>query len=296
MHFPCLSTTTASRVARIIGLLALTAVLAACNAIKLGYNNLDEVAYWWLDGYVDFTDEQATLVRQDIARIHLWHRTHELPRVGALLRELEELAPNDISTPRACAFVPALRERLQAVADQAEPAVVTLAMGLGPQLQHLERKYEKNNADYRKEWVKLSPAEQADKRVRKFLERGEMIYGALDEPQRIALRRQVEQSVFDPRRILAERQRRQQDALQTLRKLTGQPVPFSEARRLLRDYLARAQESPDAAYRGYQEKLVEESCRSFAALHNSTTASQRAAAVRQLRAYQRDFAELAARR
>ena len=78
-----------------------------------------------------------------------------------------------------------------------------------------------------------------------------MIYGRLDEPQRAVLRRQIEQSIFDPHRILAERQRRQQDALQTLRKLAGQPV------RIRRGAVAWCaacssgrRQSPDAAYRG----------------------------------------------
>ena len=45
---------TASRVARIIVLLTLAVALAGCSAIKLGYNTLGEVAYWWLDSYIDF--------------------------------------------------------------------------------------------------------------------------------------------------------------------------------------------------------------------------------------------------
>ena len=288
-------TTISSTVARIIGLLAVAAALAGCSAIKLGYNNLGEVAYWWLDGYMDFTEEQAAPVREDLARLHLWHRTQELPRLQAVLRAFEELVPGDISAAQACAFVPQLRERLQAVTESAEPAVVTLAMGLGPdQLRHLERKYQKNNADFRKAWGQLSPSELIDKRLRQFLERSEMIYGRLDAPQRSALRRHIEQSIFDPQRILAERQRRQQDALQTLRKLAGQPVPFSEARGLLRGYLERAQYSPDPAYRSYQQALMEEACRGVSVLHNSTVGAQREAAVQRLRAYQRDLRELSA--
>ena len=290
MHFPCFLT-------RIIGLLAACAALAGCSAIKLGYNNLDEVTYWWLDGYVDFTEEQATRVREDLARLHLWHRTQELPRLVTVLRSLEELVPGDINPAQACAFVPPLRERFDAVTDRAEPVIVTLAMDLQPdQLQHLERKYQKNNSDFRKEWVRLAPTELNTKRLRQFLERSEMIYGRLDEPQRSALRRQIEQSIFDPRRILAERLRRQQDALQTLRKLAGQPVGFSEARRLLRGYLERAQVSPDPDYRNYQQALVKEACRNASVLHNSTTPAQREAAVQRLRAYQRDLRELSAQR
>jgi hypothetical protein len=297
MQIPCFLTTLSSTVARIIGLLAVAAALAGCSAIKLGYNSLGEVAYWWLDGYVDFTEEQATRVREDLARLHLWHRTQELPRLRTVLRSLEELMPGDISAAQACAFVPQLRERFKAVTDSAESAVVTLAMGLGPgQLLHLERKYQKNNSDFHKKWVGLDPTELNDKRLRQFLERSEMIYGRLDEPQRGALRRQVERSIFDPQRILAERQRRQQDALQTLRRLAGQPVDFSEARRLLRGLLERAQQSPDPAYRSYQRALMEEACQNASVLHNSTSAAQREAAVQRLQAYQRDLRDLSAQR
>ena len=295
MHIPGFLTANASRFARIIGLLALAAALAGCSALKLGYNNLDEVAYWWLDGYISFNDEQAPLAREDLARLHLWHRTQELPRLAGMLRSMEELAPGDITAAQACAFVPQLRERLDALTERAEPAVITLALGLSPdQLRHLERKYEKNNAGYRKDWIKPSPAAQHEKRLKLFLERAEMLYGRLDDPQRDVLRRQIEQSIFDAKRVLAERQRRQQDALKTLRQIAGQSVEFVQARRLLRGYLERVQQSPDTAYRTFQQALIDEGCRSFAALHASTTPAHREAAVRRLQAYQRDLRDLSA--
>jgi len=293
MDFPFFLMTIASRLGRIIGLLALASALAACSAIKLGYNNLDEFAYWWLDNYVDFSDDQASRVREDLVRLHRWHRAHELPRLIAVLHGMEQVAPGDISAAQACTFFTRLQERLDVLADQAEPAVVTLATGLAPeQLAHLERKYRKNNAEFRKEWIRPTPAELAEKRFEQFLERSEMVYGKLDEPQRAVLRRQVQQSVFDPKRILAERQRRQQDALQTLRKVAGQPIPLEEARNLLRGYLDRVREPPDAAERAHRQALINEGCSTFAALHNSTSAAQRDAAARRLRAYQRDLREL----
>lgn len=276
-------------------MLALAAALAACSAVKLGYNNLADVAYWWLDSYADFDDEQATRVREDLARLHLWHRARELPRLAHMLHSMEELAAGDITPAQACQFVTQLRERFNATAAHAEPAAVTLAISLAPeQLQHLEHKYARNNAQYRKEWIRPSPTDVAEKRFKLFLDRTESVYGGLDEKQRTVLRRQLERSTFDGQRVLAERMRRQQDALQTLRKLAGEPVSFDDARGLLRGYLARAQESPDPVHRQYQQGLIEESCRVFAGLHNSTTALQRQAAVRRLRAYRRDLRELAA--
>jgi hypothetical protein len=284
-----------SRLGRIIGLLGLALGLAACSAIKLGYNTLDDVAYWWLDSYVDFTDEQASRVREDLGRLHQWHRASELPQFATLLVRMEQLAAGDVSPAQACTVFTQFRERLDAVAQRAEPAVVTLATGLAPeQVAHLERRYEKNNADYRKNWILPPRPEQVEKRFDQFIERAEMVYGKLEEPQRKVLRTQLEGSVFDPRRVLAERQRRQRDLLQTLRKIAGTPVSFGEARNLLRGYLDRVREPPDAGDRAYQQALINEGCAIFATLHNSTTAVQREAGLRRLRAYQRDLRELAA--
>ncbi|RYF55635.1 MAG: hypothetical protein EOO29_53555, partial [Comamonadaceae bacterium] len=284
-----------SRLGRIIGLLGLAAVLAACSAIKLGYNTLDDVAYWWLDSYVDFTDEQASRVREDLGRLHQWHRATQLPQFATMLASVEHLAAGDVTPAQACTVFAQLRERLDAVAQRAEPAVVTLATSLSAdQLAHLERRYEKNNADYRKNWMLPPKPEQVDKRFTQFLERSEMVYGKLEEPQRKVLRTQLEGSAFDPRKVLAERQRRQRDLLQTLRRIAGVPVSFEEARGLLRGYLDRVREPPDAPDRAYQRALINEGCAIFATLHNSTTATQREGALRRLRAYQRDLRELTA--
>jgi hypothetical protein len=287
----------ASRLARIIGLLALFYVLAGCSAIKLGYNNADDLVFWWLDSYLDFTDEQAPRVREDLARLHRWHRTSELPQFGLILADMERLAPADITPAQACAFVVRARERLDALAAQAEPAVVTFAMSLSPdQLAHLERKYEKVNADFRKEWVTPPPGEQADKRFDQFVQRSEMIYGTLEETQTLALRREMQQTVFDSKRVLHERRQRQRDALQTLKQVAGQPIEFAQARRIMRGFLDRIREPADPASRAYQQALIDEGCRTFAALHNSTSTAQREVAARRLRAYQRDLRELAAQK
>jgi hypothetical protein len=121
-----------------------------------------------------------------------------------------------------------------------------------------------------------------------------MIYGRLDEPQRLVMRERVEHSIFDAARLLAERRRRQQDALQTVRKLAGQPVSLTQARALIHGLIERAIDPPEPGARKYQDALIQEGCRNLSALHNSTSAEQRQAAARRLQAYQRDLKELAA--
>ncbi|WP_256856555.1 DUF6279 family lipoprotein [Variovorax sp. KK3] len=282
-------------VARIIGVVLATIVLGACSTIKLAYNNLPELSYWWLDGYLDFDGSQTPRVRDELAELLAWHRRNELPKVAALLREAQALAPGDITPQQACGFADRIRERLLAVAVQAEGPGTTLALSLGSaQLQQLERKYEKNNADYRKEWLDRTPARWQEKRFDRFLERNEDFYGPLEPAQRELLKTQVAQSVFDPRLLDRERRTRQQEALTLLRRFQQVRTTPTEARAAIHTYVLHIASPPPGAWRDHAEALQQEGCRNLAELHNSTSARQREQAVRRLQAYERDLDQLAA--
>jgi hypothetical protein len=280
---------------RIIVLLSVAVALAGCSAIKLGYNSLPQAGAWWLDGYVDFSDDQEQRMREDIARLHQWHRREELPKIGALLQQAERMVAGDMTGDEVCALVPPIRLRIAAIFERAEPAAVTLALGLQPaQLTHLQRKYEKNNREYRKDWVDLKTGDLRDKQFKQYVDRMETVYGRLEDSQRDIVRGQVERSLFSAKTSLRERQRRQQDILQTLGKLAGQPVPLSEALAAIHHLVERGLRSPDPKYRNYEASLIQQGCANLAAVHQSTTPQQRQSAVRRLRAYQRELEELAA--
>jgi len=283
--------------ARIIGVLLLAAALGACSAIRLAYNNLPTVSYWWLDGYLDFDSEQAPKVRDELAQLLDWHRQNELPRISSLLQEAQALAPGEVTPAQVCTMADRIRERLLAVTDHAETAGAQLALSLtAAQLQQLERKYAKNNATYRKEWLDRTPAQVQEKRYDQFLDRTEDFYGRLSTEQRELLRQQVAQSVFDPKLADAERRQRQQEALALLRGFVADKPTPAEARAALHAYIQRVAEPPPGRWRDQQQALLEEGCRNTAALHNGTTASQRAQAVRRLQAYQEDLRQLVAAR
>ena len=280
--------------ARIIGLLCVCVALCACSAIQLGYNTLPQVGLWWLDGYVDFNDDQQRRARDDLARWHQWHRRQELPKLGGLLEQIEAMAAAPTTADAACAFVPAFRARMASAADFAEPAAVTLALSLTPpQLVHLKHKFDRNNMDYRKDWIEISPRQLREKRLKHDQERMERIYGSLDQARQSTMREQVAHTVFDPQLNLLERLRKQQDILQTVSRLAGQPVSLGDARTAVHALIERTLQSPDARYRTYQDALIQEGCANLAALHNSFTAEQRQKAVQRLGAYRRDLNELA---
>lgn len=284
-----------AKLARIIGAVVLGATLAACSAVKLGYNNLPELAYWWLDGYVDFDGAQTPKVRNELSGLLAWHRQNELPQIATLIRKAEALAPQDVTPAQACAFTEDIRARLLAVTTRAEMPGAELAVSLGDaQLQTLERKYAKVNAEYASDWLKRSSAGQQDKRYEQFLDRNEDFYGRLDSTQRALLRQQVAQSVFDVRRVDAERRKRQQEALALLRRFAAERTPAADARPLLHAYIQRVSEPPAGPWRDYQQAVLEEGCRNVSALHNATTPAQRQKAVERLRAYGADVRDLMA--
>ncbi|MBC5784669.1 hypothetical protein H8N03_17100 [Ramlibacter sp. USB13] len=283
------------RMPAIILALGLALALSGCSAIKLGYANLPELLYWWLDGYADFSDAQAPRMRDELARLHRWHRQQELPPVVDVLARMEALAPGDITPQQACGVVADAQARLRAAAHGAGPAAGAIAASFSDaQLRHIERRFRRSNDKFRKESVDVPPAEAHEKRYEQMLDRLETVYGRLGDAQRQVLRDGVAQSAYDAARILADRQRRQQDLLQTLRHVSRARMAPEEARGQLLAWLDRAMHSPDAAYRTWQEGLVQEGCRMFAAVHRSTTAAQREHAVRRLQAYQRDLRELSA--
>jgi hypothetical protein len=286
-----------AELARIIGVLVLVAALGACSAIRLAYNNLPEVSYWWLDGYFDFDSTQTPKVRDELAQLLAWHRQNELPKVIALLQEAQGLATGEVTAAQACSVADQIRERLLAVTERAEPASTELALSLGEsQLQQLERKYAKNNTEYRKDWLDRTPAQVHEKRYDQFLDRAEDFYGRLTAEQRDLLKQQVAQSVFNPQLADTERRKRQQEALAMLRGFsTTKPSP-AEARAALHAYVQRIAEPPPGPWRDQQQALLQEGCRNTAAMHNITSASQREQAVRRLQAYQNDLRQLVAAR
>ena len=281
-------------------MLALAVLLSACSAVKIGYNQLPTLAYFYLDGYADFTDAQSLQVKSELTKLQAWHRQTQLPAYADLLDRLQPLLQGTITPAQVCAVWPDVRRQLLMVPTQAEPAVAVLAMSLQPeQLQQMQRKFSRGNADYRKDFIDATPAAVRAKRYEQATSRAEMLYGSLNEQQLKRIGQLVEVLGFNAPLVYAERLRRQQDTLQTLRTITaagsttGLTANTAAAQRQLKALLERTLASPDAAYREYMEKNIQENCQAIAELHNSTTDVQRRKALRVIQGYAVDFRTLA---
>ena len=278
---------------RIIGALFLL-VLGGCSAVKIGYNNAPALAYWWLDGYVDFHDAQAVQVRDSLAGLHAWHRKTELPLYADVLRQVQRMAAGPVTPQQVCEISDQVRARVNSLGEQASEGMSRVVPTLKPpQLRHLAQQFDKHNQSWREEWLDGTPAERTARRLDKALERAEGFYGRLDEPQRAVLRQSIQNSAFDATLAWRERQRRQQDLLQVLRE-HSQGVRAAHVKAEILALHQRNMDSPDPAYRGMFERVVSDSCRDLAALHNSTNANQRRELLKTLKNYENDLKALMA--
>ena len=282
---------------RIICLCAVSLLLASCSAVKVGYSQLPEITYWWIDSWIDTSDAQAPRLRRELDELAQWHRNVELPQLVVLLQKMQRLAPGAISPAQACAEFEGVRERFNVLTARAEGLILWLAPALSPaQLDHLAAKYAKTNKEWEADWLRSTPAEQLKRRLKQSVERSEMLYGSLDEAQVQLLRAELAASSHNPQMLWTERLRRQDDILQTLRRVSAGNLPAQATRESLSGLLVRLATSPAPAGRAYSETTLRENCALFSRLHNSTTPVQRTRAVENLRKYEDDFRALVASR
>jgi hypothetical protein len=297
---------------RIISLAMLIISVQGCSTVRLAYNQAPLAAYWYLDDYVDFSEEQKPAVKAALNELHHWHRQTQLPAYIETLQKMQRQMTEPLTPSRACEFYQEVQERLMmslegAVRLDQTPAASFNLQKLATldrnQLLNMERKFAKSNVKYREDYLSGSPRQVAEKRFEQAVSRTESLYGKLDERQQALLQTRLEQSGFDPEMAYAERLRRQQDILQALRSLASPGAVGSAAMTpaaaktvaagpALEGVFSRAVFSPDISFREHARRIRMQNCQTFADVHNSTTPAQRQKALAKLQGYEQDLRAL----
>lgn len=277
----------------IIGVLLLA--LAGCSAVRLGYNNGPTLAYWWLDGYLDFDGSQADRVRAGLDDWFAWHRRTQLPEYATAIAALGARAAGPVSAEQVCAWTDEWRQRLDRATERILPAAARLLPDVTPaQWDRLARRQAEKLAENRAEFAPADPVERRQGQLRRAVERAETMYGTLEAPQRRLLASLLAESPFDADRWLADREARNADLLRTLKSLQAGPLTPPQRIDGLRALSQRLQRSPDPVVREAQRRAGEFNCRAAAELHNSTNPRQREHLRQRLASWEEDLRALAA--
>jgi hypothetical protein len=287
---------------RIIGLAVVLLVVAGCSMVRLAYDQAPTLVYWWIDGYVDVSGEQAPKLRDAVDAWFAWHRRSQLPEYAALLARAQSEVLEPSTAAQMCAWSAEVERRLDLALEAAVPAAAELMLTLTPeQLLHVERRMAKDNEEARADFLQADAAERQAASFKRTLGRFETLYGRLDAQQRERLAAMLATSTFDPERWLAERRARQRETLRTLTMVStaarnggDRDAVLRQAEAAVRLLVERSLRSPRPDYRAYQQRLKQDNCLLAANMHNAMMPAQRQTARAKLKGWEDDVRALMA--
>ena len=275
----------------------MSVILTGCSAVRLGYNNLPDIASWWLDSYIDFTDTQGPQAKVALQKLQTWHRKEELPAIAELLVQAQTLAPQNITPEQACKIWEAAQVRIESfVQESSRLAAPVVSQLSAKQLKHLEKEWATRNEDWKKQWVQGTPDSRIKKRVDLAAERFNSFYGDLNLEQRQVLKQQFLQSTWSPEASYQRRLKRQQEQLIALQamssEITKPAMSLAQVEKSLQYLILQSVRPKDAGDLSKQLQLEQQACQNLAQLHNTMTPAQRLKAQRKLKDYETDVREL----
>jgi len=275
----------------------MSVILTGCSAVRLGYNNLPDIASWWLDSYIDFSDTQGPQAKAALQKLQTWHRKEELPAIADLLVQAQTLAPQNITPEQACKIWEGAQVRVESfIQESSRLAAPVVSQLSAKQFKHLEKEWASRNEDWKKQWVQGTPDSRIKKRVDLAAERFNSFYGDLNLEQRQVLKQQFLQSTWSPEASYQRRLKRQQEQLMALQamssEITKPAMPLPQVEKALQSLILQSVRPKDAGELSKQLQLEQQACQNLAQLHNTMSPAQRLKAQRKLKDYEIDVREL----
>jgi hypothetical protein len=275
----------------------MSVILTGCSAVRLGYNNLPDIASWWLDSYIDFSDTQGPQAKAALQKLQTWHRKEELPAIAELLVQAQTLAPQNITPEQACKIWEGAQVRVESfIQESSRLAAPVVSQLSAKQFKHLEKEWASRNEDWKKQWIQGTPDSRIKKRVDLAAERFNSFYGDLNLEQRQVLKQQFLQSTWSPEASYQRRLKRQQEQLIALQamssEITKPAMPLPQVEKALQSLILQSVRPKDAGELSKQLQLEQQACQNLAQLHNTMSPAQRLKAQRKLKDYETDVREL----
>lgn len=277
-------------------MLLFACLLAGCSALRLGYANGDTFVYWWLNSYVDFTDNQKPWVKAHIDNLLAWHRKTQLKDYAQVLSLVQQRLQQKVTPADVLGDYAVLKKRTLLVVDKAMPELTDLALSLQPQqIAYLEKKFASNNEKYRKEYLQGSLEKRQERRYEQVMKHAEYWFGNFSEEQEAQIRAASYARPLNNELLLAERMRRQQELIRILKKLHAERPTREAATAMLKDYVAVSTEHfTYAENKAFFDASSDGTAQMAAQIINLATPAQKAHAMKRLQKWIEDCNAMAA--
>lgn len=205
---------------RTLLLIAMMVAVAGCSSIRFTYNHGDTLLYWWLNNYLDLDSDQSGFVKKDIDSLFQWHRKTQLKDYTQLLANGQRQLAGNMTQADLMADYRDIKARTELLAYKALPELAELARTVRPeQIAQMEKKFAKNNEDFRKKFMRGDLEDRQKARFKKSMEQFDLWFGRFSSEQETVLRKASDARVLDNDIWLDERVRRQKRIVAVLRKV-----------------------------------------------------------------------------
>jgi hypothetical protein len=278
-------------------LMLLIVVAAGCSSIRLTYDHGDTLLYWWLNAYVDLDSDQKAWVKQDIDKLFQWHRKTQLNDYAQFLAGAQkQLQADKVTQADLLADYDDVMKRTQALLIRALPDLTDLARSLKPeQIEAMEKKFAKNNDEFRKKNMKGDAAKQQQFRYDKSMEQFELWFGSFSDEQEAQIRKASDARPLDNQLWLDERMRRQNAILAAVRKVQSEKLGKEATTALLRDLINDSfGPSQHAGHEAFFESYKVGTAQLVLTVIKLANAEQKDHAIKRMQGWIDDFKGLAA--
>jgi hypothetical protein len=169
---------------RIVLAIVVFAALAGCGA-SLVYPRLDSLVGLYISGLVSLDDSQSAKLARTLERNLEWHRSEELARYEAFLRQMSEQVASGVTREGLEQAAARAETYWRRIFEQAAPGYTALAATLtDAQVRELLRSVERADEKTWREWSHRSSEDRYEHREKSLRRNIERMTGPLDPQQR----------------------------------------------------------------------------------------------------------------
>ena len=214
--------------------LSISLLISSCSSIQIAYNQADYLLKWWLDDYIDLTDDQEKFYAQAVPSLLKKHRQEELPKALQKIRQLRAKLDGPLNEEDGTLIVRELKtlskESIYLVQDDLAKLALTIQV---KQIQHLQNTFNKSNSKFQNDYLKGSAEDRFNKRLEKIIERTEEFTGDLSKLQKSKLREIAKEYLLDMQIVYQTRIFKQQLIISTLNRINSEQPSLPQVKTLL---------------------------------------------------------------
>ncbi len=169
-------------------LLFLIPFLVSCSVFQIGYAKADWILLWRLDRYFDLTVAQEEYLGEELEKIHVWHRQHELPKYVQFLSRIQQFSKDGLSHAELDQILATVETfRIHVAKKMALPGARFASTLSSEQIEHFQHVLEKDNRRLADE-LGHELQERLETRTESTLKKVRSWVGGLSEDQEFSLR------------------------------------------------------------------------------------------------------------